>query len=256
MAAGFRFQFRPILTVCVVLALGVLFALGNWQLQRLEWKRALVVKIEARVSADPIAIDDVLDRVAAGEDMEYAPVRVSGVYGAAGEAKVFGTLDGAPGYYLFSPLMRIEAAASFDPVVYINRGFVPQSVGAAQMRVDADGRALSVSGLFRQAEILTPPASWFRSTQKGGDGFWFVRDPVRFAAADNIPAGAYYIDSFAVDGTQWPKGGTTRLNFRNSHLEYALTWFGLAGALFAVWVAMSVKSASVKAARTISARSA
>ena len=243
MVAGLRFQFRPVLTVCVVLALGVLFALGSWQLHRLEWKRALVAKVEARVSAEPMPIDDVLERVAAGEDMEYAPVRVSGVYAAAGDAKVFGTLDGAPGYYLFSPLMRIEAKQSFDPVVYINRGFVPQTIDASEMSADGDGRALFVSGLFRQAEILTPPSSWFRSTDESSDGYWFVRDPSRFAAAENMPVGAYYIDSFAVDGTQWPRGGTTRLNFRNSHLEYALTWFGLAGALFAVWVAMSVKPA-------------
>ena len=243
--AGFSFQFRPVLTVCVAASLGVLFALGSWQLQRLEWKRALVVKIEARVSAEPLPINDVLERLAAGEDMEYAPVRVSGAYAAAGNARVFGTLDGAPGYYLFSPLMRVEAAQAFDPVVYINRGFVPQGTELVETNPDEPRRPLSVSGLFRQSETLAPPASWFRSTQESGDGYWFVRDPVRFAAAENIPAGAYYIDQYAVDGVSWPKGGTTRLNFRNSHLEYALTWFGLAGALFAVWVAMSVKPARV-----------
>lgn len=243
MLAGRRFCFRPVLTVCVVASLGVLVTLGNWQLQRLEWKHALVAKVEARVSAEPLPIDDVLARVTAGEDMEYAPVRVSGAYAAAGDAKVFGTFDGAPGHYLFSPLMRIEAAHAFDPVVYINRGFVPQGTQMMAADPDAPRRPLSVSGLFRQAEVLTPPASWFRSTQESGDGYWFVRDPQRFAAAENLPAGAYYIDSFAVDGMPWPKGGTTRVDFRNSHLEYALTWFGLAGALFAVWVAMSLKPA-------------
>lgn len=243
MATGRRFHFRPVLTVCVFLAFCVLFALGNWQLQRLEWKRALVAKVEARVRAEPVPIDDVLARVAAGEDMEYAPVRVSGVYAEAGEAKVFGTYDGAPGYYLFSPLLRVDDDQSLHAVVYINRGFVPQGAEIIDPAPDAVRQPQSVFGLFRQAEILTPPASWFRTLTESGDGYWFVRDPVRFAAAENLPAAAYYVDSFAVEGKQWPKGGTTRLSFRNNHLEYALTWFGLAGALFAVWLAMSVKPA-------------
>ncbi len=241
MLAGFRFHFRPVLTIFVVMALGVLLALGNWQLLRLEWKRELLTKVEARVIAEPLPIDDVLKRVAAGEDMEYTPVRLNGVYAAQGDAKVFSTFDGAPGFFLFSPLLRVEAEQAFDPVVYVNRGFVPQSVEIATTGSGDPRRALPVAGLFREAEVLAPPSSWFRSTQKSGDGYWFVRDPVRFAASEKIPAGAYYIDSFAVADAEWPKGGTTRLNFRNSHLEYALTWFGLAGALFAVWVAMSVK---------------
>jgi surfeit locus 1 family protein len=38
----------------------------------------------------------------------------------------------------------------------------------------------------------------------------------------------------------WPKGGVTRLELPNRHLEYALTWYGLAGSLIAVFLAFAV----------------
>jgi surfeit locus 1 family protein len=38
----------------------------------------------------------------------------------------------------------------------------------------------------------------------------------------------------------FPKGGVTRLELPNRHLEYALTWYGLAAALVAVFAAFAV----------------
>jgi surfeit locus 1 family protein len=42
------------------------------------------------------------------------------------------------------------------------------------------------------------------------------------------------------DGTPnpggWPLGGQTRVEFPNDHLQYAITWFGLALALSAVYL--------------------
>ena len=46
----------------------------------------------------------------------------------------------------------------------------------------------------------------------------------------------FYVDA---DGTPnpggWPRGGQTQLTLPNNHLGYALTWFGLAGALIGVF---------------------
>lgn len=241
MIAGRQVHLRPVLTVFAGLALAILLSLGNWQLERLEWKRDLIAKVEARIGSEPVPVNNVLKRAAAGEDMEYTPVTMSGVYADAGEAKVFGTHEGAPGYFLFSPLMRVEAEQRFDPVIYINRGFVPQAVELHKATADGSSHVVAVSGLFRHAEQPTPPASWFLPQKETEDGYWFVRDPVRFAGPERLPVGAYYIDSFGAEAGGFPKGGTTRLDFRNKHLEYALTWFGLAGALFAVWLAMSLR---------------
>ena len=51
--SGFRRRLFPALfTIAVVLVCG---GLGLWQLQRLEWKRALIAQREAAVAAAPVA---------------------------------------------------------------------------------------------------------------------------------------------------------------------------------------------------------
>jgi surfeit locus 1 family protein len=46
----------------------------------------------------------------------------------------------------------------------------------------------------------------------------------------------YYIDSDATPNPGgWPLGGRTRLTLANDHLQYALTWFGLALTLVGVF---------------------
>ena len=227
-----RFQFRPVLTIFTALALGVLVTLGMWQLHRLDWKRALVAQVEARVSDAPISFADAVRRAEAGEDMEYTPVYAEGVFANQFEARVFGTYESAPGAYYFAPL---EEAGQTDSFIYVNRGFAPQGV-----EVDVPSRdETCVYGLFRAPEKAGGLAGSFRPIGKSTDGLWFARDARLFAADAGIAASPYYIDQAAVEGRAWPKGGTTRLSFNNRHLEYALTWFGLAAALCGVWVAFS-----------------
>lgn len=38
----------------------------------------------------------------------------------------------------------------------------------------------------------------------------------------------------------WPKGGQTEVNFRNEHLQYAITWFLMAAGLLGVYFAYHV----------------
>ncbi|NNE40944.1 MAG: SURF1 family protein, partial [Marinicaulis sp.] len=85
-----------------------------------------------------------------------------------------------------------------------------------------------------------PPASWFQPTTQSADGLWHLRDPALFARSANIDAVPFYLDR--MDGAQGevPAGGTTRIDFRNKHMEYALTWFGLAVTLFGVWLVFSL----------------
>ncbi len=234
--ARLRFEFRPGLTIATVLALGLLIVLGSWQLHRLDWKRDLIAQVEARVNAPPIPFDEAVGRAEAGEAMEYAPVSVEGRLDADSAANVFGTYDGDAGVFAFAPLITASGRA-----VYVNAGFVPQEA-MGSIAANAEEPTI-VTGLLRYRERPTPPASWFQAKGKSVDGLWFIRDPVAFAADAQIDAFPYYIDQGVVPGRAWPKGGTTRLAFNNRHLEYALTWFGLAAALAGVWLVFSLKKA-------------
>lgn len=239
-----RFEFRPLLTVATAAAAAILVALGVWQLERREWKLDLIRRTERLAEAPPMPFDEAAARAASGEKMAYAPVILNGVYAHDLEARVFGTLDGAPGVYVFTPLSAPDAHGGGRRFVYVNRGFAPQAFSGPAAREDgAPQGEVTVRGLLRSAESPPVIASLFRPADQPADNLWFMRDPIRFAARHEIETVAWYIDSFGEEagGAPWPKGGTTRVDFSNNHLDYALTWFGLAGALIGVYLVFSVK---------------
>ena len=231
-----KFRFRPVLTAAACAALAVLCSLGAWQMQRLAWKKALVSKTESRLAAAPISLGEALLRAQAGEDLEYQPVYADGRYRNEGTARVFSAHDGQAGVLVFSPLITAGRA------IYVNRGFVPQGISQdLEAAADATGET-RVEGLFRRAEEKRGFERTFAPKDQPADNLYFSRDPRIFAAAHGLDVPPYYIDSFAREQNgPWPKGGLTRVEFSNRHLEYALTWFGLAAALAGVYLAFSFR---------------
>lgn len=68
---------------------------------------------------------------------------------------------------------------------------------------------------------------------------WYARDLRSIAAADKIrlAAPALIEADAAPNPGGWPRGGQTVVSFRNEHLSYAITWFGLAAGLIGVYLA-------------------
>ena len=234
-----RFEFRPILTAIMIASLVILICLGNWQMARLEWKNDLIAKADATIGAEPILFADALDRQEAGEDMTYTPVLITGEFDHENEIHVFGTLDAKPGYYVFTPLILAEETS----VVFVNRGFSPLAFKRAEHRADGliEG-VVTVTGLFRMPEEAKGVAAMVKPVDTIAANEWHQRNPKAFAEAIGLAAAVPYIDSNGVENLgAWPKGGTTRLDFRNKHMEYALTWYGLAATLLVVWGIFSLR---------------
>ena len=243
------FRFRPILTIFTLIALAILISLGTWQLQRRAWKLDLIAKTEARLADTPIPLASALEMAKRGIDMEYAPVTISGEYVHAAEAPVAGIYGGAPGFYVFTPLKTLSVAPIWGEgnVVYVNRGFVPTEKQAPstreQGRVSGD---VAVVGLLRAAETPGGLVAALRPADVPAENRWYTRDPRLFAEWSGFATGPYYIDSSGAETPgEWPKGGVTRVEFNNRHLEYALTWYGLAAALIGVYVAFSLRRESL-----------
>lgn len=234
------FRFRPALALCALIGFSVLVSLGLWQLRRLAWKEDLIARAEARLASAPIGLQEALARAAAGEDMEYQPVRAQGTYAHDLSLRVFGTLDGAAGAYVFTPLRTDGAQGA--PFVFVNRGFAPQTLAAEDLAQGAVEGEITVEGLLRAPERAGGPFAFLAPKDQPEDGLYFQRDPAILAAAAGIAAAPYYIDGSGRETpAPWPRGGTTRLAFANRHLEYALTWFGLAAALAGVYLAFSLR---------------
>lgn len=227
-----RFQFRPGLALATSIALAILIALGTWQLQRRAWKDALIRQVETRAASAPIAFEDALARAASGEAMEYQPVYLDGAYDAAQAVRVFGVRDGVAGAYLFTPLRR----ASGTPV-WINRGFVPDARAGETEAIAGETR---IFGTLRAPQRLTAIEKMVAAKDQPQDNLYFARDPLRFP--DVGAAAAFYVESDGREATTaWPAPAISHADFPNRHLEYALTWYGLAAALAGVFAVYSLK---------------
>jgi surfeit locus 1 family protein len=219
---------RPWLVGLSVAAFLVLIALGTWQVQRLQWKTALIEAADARASGAPVPLGT-LDLSAPGEIL-YTHISVSGGFPTDRTAHVFGTLGGQPGYYVFQPFLLDDGSGRR---LLVNRGFVPQDERAASYPLP-DAPALT--GLLRVYEGAGGIAAAF--TPEGGqsEGTFYERDPARLITYLDPEHSADYLP-ISLDSTlptELPRGGTTRLDFRNAHLGYAITWYGLAAGLVGV----------------------
>ena len=215
--------------IFVVGALGVLIALGTWQLERKAGKEGLIATLNSRLSAPPgpMPARERWQRLDAAKD-EYTRVEFPATFVAGEEALVYASGSGLrpdvkePGYWIFSP-----ARLSGGSLVVVNRGFVPEGRQDAKTRPDGepDG-VVDIVGVMRWSE----PRGTFTPNDEPNKNLWFARDPASMAKAKSWGNVApFYIDQ---EAPPWPGGlprvGPLKVNLPNNHLQYAITWYGLA----------------------------
>ncbi len=227
--------FRPLLwpSIATAVALAVLVSLGTWQVHRLEWKEGLLARIAERTRSAPQDLDALLAATPpSAEARDYWRVRVTGTFDHARELYLYRqSLLGAPGYHIIVPLKREEA-----PAVFVDRGFVPlDRKDPATRRAGQVGGVQTVIGLVR---VPAKQAAFVPDNDPAANEWFFVDLPAMAAAAgvrDYLPV-IVEADAVPVPGG-WPRGGEVWVSLPNNHLGYAITWYGLAAALCAVYLA-------------------
>lgn len=219
-------------TIAAAVSLVVLLGLGTWQMQRLAWKNDLIMQIEARAQAAPVSLDAAIAQWRESGDVEYLRIRFDGRFLNNGEAHLFTTHKGRTGWRVIAPFQ------SGDHIVLVDRGFVPDQLKSPDKRAAGNAkRDWSIVGLARasQAQGLFVPDN------DPAANSWFWRDlsamgTVLLATGEAARLVPFFVEAEAgeVPGG-WPKGGVTRLALTNKHLEYALTWYGLAVTLLFVF---------------------
>ena len=227
------------------LAMVALFiGLGIWQLQRRTEKHVLIAALDERLAAAPAALPPSSQwaQLTPGED-EFRRVRFDATYLRAPDAMVYSTGSAVredvtgPGTWAFLPA-RLAGGES----VVVNTGFVPNTMqerGVEDRAVSAlvTGRAEPLTGYLRFPE----KPGWLTPAENRTSRLWFVRDHTAMAHALGWGAVApFYIDLEApVPPSDVPKPGPLSVHLKDDHMQYAITWFGLAIAVviaFAVWV--------------------
>lgn len=228
-------RYRPLLLpfLLTLAGIAVLISLGLWQLERREWKLGLIERIETRTTNDPIPLAEAKRFWAADGDVEYYRLALTGRFLHEHERHLYGLVNGKAGWRVLTPL---ETHAG--DVIFVDRGFVPEQFRDPATRSEGqlDGE-ISLTALARASE----EGSMFTPDNQAPANRWFLRDVQALNAslpgglADRAVPFMAEAEPMPVPGG-WPRAGVTRLQLPNRHLEYAVTWFGLAASLALVFL--------------------
>jgi len=219
-----RFRPLPLLTVFTVLALALLIALGNWQMRRMAWKEDMIAQFDARGQA-------------------------------ASLSEALCTMGAAA----FSPSIRMPAPLLGEELRLYALREVPGHVRIGALRVPAcngEGeRYLLIESGFEAVRggQVTRPRSWrleplpepgfFTPGNDPDTNEWYGFDRIEMAIALNVPADSVLdVWARADDG----RPASLEQTPPAKHLGYALTWYGLALALVAVYLALHLASGRLR----------
>jgi surfeit locus 1 family protein len=219
--------------------LAALLALGTWQVKRLAWKEGLIASIEARTKGAPVSLAELEKRFSETGDVDYVPVALSGAVTPGSEQYFLATHDGESGWDIFAPLQLPD-----QRVVMLNRGFVPYDLRDPAKRPGTDIiGTVNVTGLARNALAAKP--SSITPENDPAKNVWYWKDLRAMAQSAGVPPDRllpFFVDDWtAREGGALPVTRTTIISLPNNHLQYAITWYGLAAALAGVWAVMTFR---------------
>jgi surfeit locus 1 family protein len=222
-------------TVAAAAALAILLGLGLWQLERLHWKEALLAAMAARVSAEAMPLAAVERRWQQGEDVAYLHAAVEGRFDHDRERYLYAPTAAGLGWHVYTPFLVAPGR-----ILWVNRGWVDDAHKAPGTRALGQiAGATQVRGLVR----VTPSPGLFTPNNDAAGNLWYWPDlalMTRAAYGPDAPASLPFrleLDAQPLPPGGLPRGGVTRLDLPNRHLEYAVTWFGLGLTLIAVYFA-------------------
>ena len=229
--------FRPFfwLTFFSLPSLVVLLMLGFWQLDRLVWKTALIENFNARANAaavpPPTPASDL-------SSFEFRSLDLTGRFMHNKELFLTGrTYEGNAGFHVVTPFQTVAGQ-----VLLVNRGWVSEAYREPESRLfSIKDEQVSLRAVLR----LPQQKGYFVPENDPVNGFWFTLKPDEMTAHLNLQEAitTYYADVVRTSEVlTLPIAAETRIEVRNTHLNYALTWFGVALSLIGVYIAYHVNA--------------
>ena len=214
----------PILLVSAI-GIAILLSLGIWQVQRLAWKEGLIAELDSRMKAEPISLQQALEKKAAGQDVEYVKVKLIGQIDGNSLRKVT-SINGEPGWEILSPFKTNEGQ-----LVLVDLGAIVEN-----QNFSAKSEPQSFEAVIR---VHNKGAGLFDADNDPEKNIWYWWDlPEMMATAftknNGTPVPFILQKLPTANENNLPLSGPPKIELANNHLGYAITWFGLAAALAGV----------------------
>ena len=220
----------PVLLASAI-GLAILCGLGIWQVKRLAWKEGLIARLQTRMTQAPIPMADALAKLQAGEDVEYLKVTAKGQFDPVHVLLKQTTFQGFGGW---EGLAGFHTDDGHDVLV---------DLGAAHDRDVAVQPVSEFTGIIRLHNLgqgtFDP-----NNNPAANEWFWWDLPAMRQAVGLKTDAAPFILQAF--DNGSGFTAGEAKVELRNNHLGYAITWFGLAAALVGVTAAFVLKKADLK----------
>ncbi|KAI9668331.1 MAG: surf-like protein [Trizodia sp. TS-e1964] len=204
------------------------FALGTWQVYRLDWKTKMIATFEDRLVRPPLPLPGRIDPSAVG-DFDYRRVIATGQFRHDQEMLIGPrTHNGTNGYLVITPLERNGDGTT----VLVNRGWIPKT-----LERQADRPAGLPLGEVRVQGLLRTPwiKNIFTPDNHPETGSFYFPDVLQMAALTGSQA--VWIEetmepdllmAYDREAKGIPIGRAAQVNLRNNHTQYIFTWYSLA----------------------------
>jgi len=228
-ATRLRRVLLPALFALPVLA--VLVTLGNWQVERMHWKRDLLARIAAAEAAAPVPLRD--------PPVPLSLVEARGRFLHDREALVgLEVRDNQLGARLVVPLARADG-----PTVLVDRGWVPLERRRPVAHPEGE---VSVAGYVHPGDERD---RWAAPDDPAGRRFYTFSLPAIAAAQGLRDAAPYALVALAPEPTgaaaraprPLPVPSASLPRPTDPHLGYAVTWYGTALALCGVFAVFAAR---------------
>ncbi|HEV7690423.1 MAG TPA: SURF1 family protein [Hyphomonadaceae bacterium] len=223
----------PILTLVAIPVFVALMALGAWQVQRAQWKSALIKSFETAAAAQPATLDEAF--CGQGGVRADGVVKLSDTRGL--QLRVFGhNTRGDAGWRLFQAVH--PACVSPTGGLLAETGFEPLQIGEMPTTAPA-----TPAGFADKYIIETWPEKPMMAAENSPDRnewHWFD-GPAMSAFLGAGPLDEHYIlaklDGMPDHLTRTPPSG---------HIGYAVTWFGMAIAFLVIYALFHARAARLR----------
>lgn len=193
--------------IFIVIATAMLSGLGMWQIERLQWKNALIADIttaHAKPTLHAFSLEP------------YRRIEISGQWLPDKTMKVAGKpqfVEGQ-GYFRYTPLKLADGS-----ILLVNRGWAPNDWSDP---APAQAHVTGILRPFRTKRLFTPE-------NHPEHNLWLHEDQPAMEVYSGLTLKHLILEATGERKSEtYPYPSDGKISLRNDHLGYAITWFSLA----------------------------